>query len=58
MLSYGGGIEYEDECFDIRLAIERDEFQDQESDPEWKVLFRVGLKNLGFDDDGAVGPAT
>ena len=52
VLSYGGGIEYEDECFDIRLAIERDEFQDQESDPEWKVRFRVGLKNLGFDDDG------
>ncbi len=52
VLSYGGGIQYEDECFDIRLAIERDEFQDQESDPEWKVRLRVGLKNLGFDDEG------
>jgi LPS-assembly protein len=52
VLSYGGGIQYEDECFDIRLAIERDEFQDQEHDPEWKVRFSVGLKNLGFDEEG------
>jgi LPS-assembly protein len=51
VLSYGGGVEYEDECFDIRLAIERDEFQDQEHDPEWKVRFSVGLKNLGFTDE-------
>jgi LPS-assembly protein len=52
ILSYGGGIEYEDECFDIRASIEREEFQDQERDPDWKVLFRIGLKNLGFNDEG------
>ena len=52
VLSYGFGIEYEDECFDIRASLEREEFQDQEQDPDWKVLFRVGLKNLGFNDTG------
>jgi LPS-assembly protein len=52
VLAYGGGIEYEDECFDIRASLEREEFQDQEQDPDWKVLFRVGLKNLGFNNTG------
>jgi len=52
VLSYGFGIEYEDECFDIRASLEREEFQDQERDPDWKVLFRIGLKNLGFSDEG------
>jgi LPS-assembly protein len=52
VLSYGGGVEYEDECFDIRFSLEREEFQDQERDPDWKVLFRIGLKNLGFEDEG------
>jgi len=52
VLAYGGGVEYEDECFDIRASLERSEFQDQEQDPGWKVLFRVGLKNLGFNDEG------
>ncbi len=52
VLAYGGGVEYEDECFDIRASLERSEFQDQETDPGWKVLFRVGLKNLGFSDEG------
>ena len=52
ILSYGFGVEYEDECFDIRTSLERDEFKDQERDPGWKVLFRIGLKNLGFTRDG------
>jgi len=52
ILSYGIGIEYEDECFDVRTSVEREEFQDQERDPDWKVLFRIGLKNLGFTNDG------
>jgi LPS-assembly protein len=52
VLSYGFGIEYEDECFDIRASLEREEFQDQERNPDWKVLFRIGLKNLGFNDTG------
>jgi LPS-assembly protein len=51
-LSYGVGVEYEDECFDIRASIEREEFQDQERNPDWKVLFSVGLKNLGLDTEG------
>ena len=52
VLSYGFGVEYEDECFDIRASLEREEFRDQERNPDWKVLFRVGLKNLGFNDEG------
>jgi LPS-assembly protein len=51
-LSYGVGIRYEDECFDIRASIEREEFQDQERDPDWQVQFSVGLKNLGLDPGG------
>jgi len=50
VLSYGVGIRYEDECFDIRASVEREEFQDQERNPDWKVLFSIGLKNLGLDD--------
>jgi LPS-assembly protein len=50
VLSYGFGIEYEDECFDVRASLERDEFRDQERNPEWKLLFSVGLKNLGLFD--------
>jgi LPS-assembly protein len=52
VLSYGFGVEYEDECFDVRASLEREEFQDQERNPDWKVLFRIGLKNLGFNDQG------
>jgi LPS-assembly protein len=51
-LAYGIGIEYEDECFEIQAAIEHEEYQDQERDPDWKVLFSIGLKNLGADIDG------
>jgi len=47
ILNYGVGFGYEDECFDIRASIERDEFQDQEQDPQWKALFTIGFKNLG-----------
>jgi LPS-assembly protein len=49
VLSYGIGLEYEDECFDIRASVAREEFQDQERNPDWQVLFSVGLKNLGLD---------
>jgi len=52
VLSYGFGVAYEDECFDIRASLEREEFKDQERNPDWKVLFRVGLKNLGFGNEG------
>ena len=46
VLNYGGGVQYEDECFDIRVSLERDEFQDQEQSPQWKALFTIGFKNL------------
>ncbi|MGE0117096.1 MAG: LPS-assembly protein LptD [Dongiaceae bacterium] len=52
VLSYGVGIEYEDECFDIRLSVAREEYQDQERDPNWQVGFSIGLKNLGLDTGG------
>jgi LPS-assembly protein len=52
VLSYGVGVEYEDECFDIRLSVAREEYQDQERDPNWQVGFSIGLKNLGLDTGG------
>lgn len=53
VLSYGFGIEYEDECFDVRVTVERDEFDDQERNPDWKAKLSIGLKNLGFGEDGS-----
>lgn len=50
VLSYGFGVEYEDECFDLRVSLERNEFEDQERNPEWKAKFSIGLKNLGLGD--------
>jgi LPS-assembly protein len=47
MLSYGGGIAYEDECFDLRTSVTRNLYQDEERDPEIKVLFSIAFKNLG-----------
>jgi LPS-assembly protein len=47
MLSYGGGVAYEDECFDIRTSIFRNNYEDGETDPGIKVLFSIAFKNLG-----------
>jgi len=47
MLSYGGGIAYEDECFDIRTSVFRNDYEDGETDPGIKVLFSIAFKNLG-----------
>jgi LPS-assembly protein len=47
MLSYGGGIAYQDECFDIRTSIFHNNYEDGEQDPGIKVLFSIAFKNLG-----------
>jgi LPS-assembly protein len=47
MLSYGLGLAYQDECFDIRASVTRNLFEDEERDREVKVLFSVAFKNLG-----------
>jgi LPS-assembly protein len=47
MLSYGGGIAYQDECFDIRTSVFQNNYEDEERDPEIKVLFSIAFKNLG-----------
>jgi len=47
MLSYGGGVAYEDECFDIRTSIFRNDYEDGETDPGIEVLFSIAFKNLG-----------
>jgi len=47
VLSYGFGLRYQDECFDIRTSVAREQYRDEELDPNWKVLFSVAFKNLG-----------
>jgi LPS-assembly protein len=47
MLSYGGGIAYADECFEIRGAVYQNNYEDGEQDPGIKALFSIAFKNLG-----------
>ena len=47
VLSYGGGVAYEDECFDLRTSIFYNDYEDGETDPGIKVLFSIAFKNLG-----------
>jgi lipopolysaccharide assembly outer membrane protein LptD (OstA) len=47
MLSYGLGLEYQDECFDMRTSVARNSFRDEFQNDEWKVLFSIAFKNLG-----------
>ena len=47
MLSYGGGVAYADECFEIRTSVFQDNFEDDEQDPGIKAMFSVAFKNLG-----------
>ncbi|HXV23546.1 MAG TPA: LPS assembly protein LptD [Alphaproteobacteria bacterium] len=46
-LSYGFGLTYENWCLAISAEIRREEFDDQEIDPETKVLLRITFKTLG-----------
>ncbi|MGH6932166.1 MAG: LPS-assembly protein LptD [Dongiaceae bacterium] len=46
-LTYGLGVTYQDECFDISTSVARNQFREQDHDEEWKVLFSVAFKNLG-----------
>ena len=46
-LSYGIGLTYENWCLAIGAEIRREEFDDDEIDPETKVLLRITFKTLG-----------
>jgi LPS-assembly protein len=46
-LSYGVGLTYENWCLAIGAEIRREEFDDEEIDPETKVLLRITFKTLG-----------
>jgi LPS-assembly protein len=46
-LSYGGGIVYSDECFDMTATAERTNFKDNENKPGTSFLIRLGFKYLG-----------
>ena len=46
-LSYGVGLLYENWCLAIGAEIRREEFDDEEIDPETKVLLRITFKTLG-----------
>ena len=46
-LSYGVGLTYENWCLAIGAEIRREEFDDDEIDPETKVLLRITFKTLG-----------
>ncbi len=46
-LSYGVGLTWENWCLAIGAEIRRDEFDDEEIDPETKILLRINFKTLG-----------
>jgi LPS-assembly protein len=46
-LVYGVGLTYENWCLAIGAEIRRDEYDDEEIDPETKVLLRITFKTLG-----------
>ncbi|MCG8693348.1 MAG: hypothetical protein MI806_19260, partial [Minwuiales bacterium] len=43
----GGGFQYLDECFDMRLFVERKFTRDRDVEPTTNVTFRVRLKHFG-----------
>lgn len=43
----GGGVQYLDECFDMRLFVERKFTRDRDVEPTTNVTFRVRLKHFG-----------
>jgi LPS-assembly protein len=46
-LSYGVGVTYENWCLALGAELRREEFDDEEIDPETKFLLRVTFKTLG-----------
>jgi LPS-assembly protein len=46
-LSYGVGLTYENWCLAVGAEIRREEYDDEELDPETEVLLRVTFKTLG-----------
>ena len=46
-LVYGVGLTYENWCLAIGAEIRREEYDDEEIDPETKVLLRITFKTLG-----------
>jgi LPS-assembly protein len=46
-LSYGVGLTYENWCLAIGAELRREEYDDEEIDPETKVLLRITFKTLG-----------
>jgi len=47
LLSIGGGIEYQDECFDLALGVDHNNFSDDEVDAGTSFMLKVGFKHLG-----------
>ncbi|MSO71579.1 MAG: LPS-assembly protein LptD [Alphaproteobacteria bacterium] len=47
MISMGGAIEYQDECFDIILGFNRRFTRDRDIPPSDSIMLRVNLKYLG-----------
>ncbi len=47
LLSIGGGIKYQDECFDIGLGVDHKNFSDDEINPGTSFMLTVGFKHLG-----------
>ncbi len=46
-LSYGIGLTYENWCLAVSTEIRREEYDDEEIDPETKVLLKITFKTLG-----------
>ncbi len=51
-LTYGGGLAYEDECFAIRGQVFSSFYEDEEIEPQTKVLVTVSFKYLGGFNTG------
>lgn len=47
LLSIGGGVAYQDECFQLALSASQTNFEDDEIDPGTRFMLTVGFKNLG-----------
>jgi LPS-assembly protein len=52
MLSYGGGLAYEDECFEIRSSLTRRDFRDDELRPDTRFEIEIAFRNLGGIETG------
>ncbi len=51
-LSYGGGLAYEDECFEIRSSVTRRDFHDEELRPDTRIELEIAFRNLGSIEAG------